>query len=132
MIRRRSEIRRKAWMPRGTKPLPRVNVKRQAKRRDGYRQKLAAYRRSETYRVVVARAGGRCERMSTGVDVGGGVIRRTHGLRCEYRGKLIHNHKSYARFGGDEQPDDMEALCPTCNDAYEAERRPWNRGRKFA
>jgi hypothetical protein len=110
---------RSHWIGEGKpkKPLPRVNVARAEKRATGYRAGLAAYRKSEAYRVVEARAGGRCERVRDGV-------------RCtesrENGDKMTHNHTSYQRFGGRELPSDVELLGPACNAEYEA-ARPWRR-----
>lgn len=59
----RKPLQRKGWINRGAKRIAKVNPERQAKRRKSYAQKLAAYRRSETYRVVEKRAGGCCEAM---------------------------------------------------------------------
>lgn len=98
---------------RGTTRIATGNPARQAKRRKRYSALLAAYRRSPTHRVVELRAGGQCERV-VGAD------------RCEYRGPLIHNHRTYARFGGQELPSDVEAICPAHNSEYEG-ARPWRR-----
>lgn len=116
-------IARTARLKRGTKKIPKVNPAKQAKRRRGYRVKLAAYRRSVTYKLVEARAGGRCERVMT-------MLPWPHEQRCHMRRdgegvyfafgakqRLTHHHKTYARFGGKELPSDIELLC----DAHHAE-----------
>lgn len=112
---RHVELRRRSWINAGKprKKLPAVNVARQAKKAKRYSAALARYHRSETAKVVAARAGGQCERI---VD----------GVRCEYVGRLIHNHLTYARFGGQELPSDVEAICPAHNGEYEG-ARPWRR-----
>lgn len=104
-------------MARSTTPLPKVNTERARKKAHRYAVKLGRYRNSRTYHLVEARAQGRCERI---ID----------GQRCEESRAngdvLTHNHKTYARFGGKERPEDVEVLGPRCNALYEA-ARPWRR-----
>lgn len=95
-------------------PIKKVNVARQAKRRRAYAQKLAAYRRSETYQVVKARAGGQCEAFLFGL------------VRCCERGTQ-HHHKTYARFGGQELPEDIIVLCADCHAEVETRDHPTRR-----
>jgi len=98
-------------------PLKKVNVERQAKRRKSYAQKLASYRRSETYKIVKARAGGRCEQtvdLFLFAEPGGSVETQ----RCDLPVKH-HHHKTYARFGGKELPEDMIAVCEGCHRVLE-------------
>jgi hypothetical protein len=100
------------------------NPTRQAKRRKTYAQKLAAYKRSETYKFVEARAAERCEH-----------IRKVKML-CSWKGEcpqyefayqrcvgssfLQHHHKTYARFGGKELPSDVQLLCQYHHEQAEA------------
>lgn len=126
----------RAWINRTTtqpakpkKALSKSNPERQAKRRKAYAVKLAAYKRSETYRIVEARAGGRCERREDATDLSGAPLKgwlqctnsRADGLR------LTHNHKTYARFGGKELPEDVELLCDHHNTLYESQHPTRNR-----
>jgi hypothetical protein len=119
------ELRRKP-LPRGTAPLRKVNPERQAKRRKSYAQKLAAYRRSGTYKLVEQRAADRCE--------GWDVLRRIE-LRCAvmrtypWSARLTHHHKTYARFGGKELPEDVIVLCDRHNAEAEAQHPTRRRGR---
>ena len=121
-LRRKSSLRR-SRMGRGTKPIRKVNPERQAKRRQSYAKKLAAYKRSKTYKIVEARSGGRCERTK---DVAWTHECMSFGPICFCEGRCpnparIHNHKTYARFGGNELPEDVEHLCDECNALYESQ-----------
>jgi 5-methylcytosine-specific restriction endonuclease McrA len=54
---------------------------------------------------ILTRAGGQCE-------------------RCGCKGTVLEvHHRNYDRFGGDELPSDLEALCPACHAIADAERR---------
>ena len=102
-------------------PLKKVNVERQAKRRKSYAQKLAAYRRSGTYKVVEARSGHQCENV---------IVLQGCRIRCPVHGfGLSHHHKTYARFGGDELPSDMIVLCSSCHALHEAQHPTRRHGR---
>ena len=111
------------------KGIKKENPVRKAKRKASYAKKLQAYRRSETYQQVEARAEGRCERVVWYVVDG-----KKQSIRCgatrEDGHKLTHNHLTYARFGGDELPQDVELICEVHNAEYETAKRPWNRGRR--
>lgn len=121
--------------PKQRKPIPKVNKERIAKRQASYRQKLAAYRKSETYKAVEARAGGQCERLIT-IDVdpfnpqlGQETIRcpATRAAGC----RLTHNHLRYTlRFGGAEILSDIEVLCDPHNIEYESQHPTRLHGRK--
>lgn len=98
-------------LQRGGKIKPR-NEKQSAKRRERYSAKLAAYKRSETYKIVEARANGQCEfivtpdsRSITQFDAHRCFVTRTKET------PLAHHHRTYSRFGGDELPDDILVLC---------------------
>lgn len=103
-----------------------------AKRRGRYAVKLAAYRRSETYRRVEERAGGRCEAMDTLVwewSSKTGMAKEATTVepyRCyadrRYPDgtKLTHHHLTYSRFGGKERPEDIIVLCQRHNAEAEA------------
>ena len=97
-------------------PLKKVNVERQAKRRKSYAQKLAAYRRSETYQIVKARANGQCE------------AKHYPEGRCLGPAEH-HHHKTYARFGGHELPEDMLDVCLTCHGLAESQHPGRRHGR---
>jgi hypothetical protein len=92
-----------------------VNPEREAKRRKEYAKKLAAYKRSDTYKVVQRRAAGQCEfeiavirRLCfEGEELGMGKYK----ARCPETERLQHHHLDYHRFGGNELPEDIQVLC---------------------
>lgn len=99
-----STLVRRAELARGKGPsrtsrIRKMNPERQARRDAEYARKLAAYRRSPTYRLVQARAGGRCE------------FTLPSGERCPVTVGLSHHHLTYARFGGAERPEDVIVGC---------------------
>ena len=110
-----------------TKPLPKKNDAKRGRKRSLYAKKLAAYRKSETYKAVEKRSGGRCERILTARIEGPYVLPQTLTIRCLNKRsdglKMVHNHLTYARFGGHELPSDIELLCPSCNALYESQKR---------
>ncbi len=106
-------------------PIKTVNAERQAKRRKSYAQKLAAYRRSPTYKIVEARANGLCENQ---IDIAtNGVPFR---INCLGGRPLQHHHKTYARFGGQELPGDILAVCADCHARIEAQHPTRHQGRR--
>lgn len=131
-------LQRKGYIKSSGKPIRKKNDAKQARKAVNYRKGLAAYRKSETYKQVEARAANRCEHTETrweayGLDNGGLVEERCFVVRGGERGnKLHHHHKTYARFGGKELPEDMALLCDQHHAAAEALARPWNRSRKFS
>lgn len=116
------------------KPIKKENPERQAKRRKRYSTKLAAYRRSETFKVVEKRANGRCERQTRhemGLRDSCGYPRRDVQLvRCHETEGLQHHHLGYARFGGGEIPTDIQVLCPRCHAIEEAKHPTRRNGRR--
>jgi hypothetical protein len=106
------------------KPIKKQNPERAAKRKASYRKKLAAYRKSETYKVVQQRAAGRCE-FTLMYTVEGWSSRG----RCDETKGLQHHHKTYARFGGDELPEDIEVLCKTHHEWIEGQHATRRHGR---
>lgn len=131
-IRRSPLPRRRQPIARSTTPIKKVNPDRQAKRRKSYAQKLAAYRRSATYKLVEARAYGECEatfpRMS--LDGGAWIYKCAASRAKDYR--LTHHHKTYARFGGKELPEDIIVLCDTHNEQAESQHPTRNRNYRRA
>ena len=129
-LRRKSPLRR-SRMRRGTKPIRKVNPERQAKRRQSYAAKLRAYKKSATYREVEQRADGQCEKR---IPLGGTRHTPASEIRCAATRQsghvLTHHHKTYARCGGDELPEDIELLCETHN--WEAEAAHPTRNRNYA
>lgn len=157
---RKTPLRRKTWLKRGTKPIPKVNVARQekrrkvcgrasaksgglarnsslkkvnvarqAKRRERYRKGLAAYKKSECYKIVEARAQDACEGMDTTVHEWSAknpvlTPKKVAPYRCGaaryYGHRLTHHHLTYSRFGGRELPADIIVLCDRHNREAEA------------
>ena len=135
---------RPAWnstLPAPTKSVARksrvkkVNVEREAKRRQRYAVKLRAYRKSETYKIVEARAGDQCECAVFPVDVSRVIVvipswlDQVNGVpcsvfwaarRCRNPGPFAHHHRTYARFGGGELPGDIVNCCRSCHAQLEA------------
>ena len=123
-MQRKRPLQRKTRLKSGTTPLPTVNPVRQAKRRQQQRSKHAAYRASETYRVVSARAGGQCE-MAVKPMVGQGNAP----VRCPETSGLAHHHVTYARYGGAELPEDIAVVCRYHHAQLEAAYPTRKRGR---
>lgn len=114
------------------KPIRKSNPENCAKREKRRRSKHAAYMRSETRRIVDARAGQFCE-----AAVGSALLNRfditvpnplwnVSGAlgwsnaagswwRCQNEGRH-HHHRTYARYGGDELPEDMLKVCTRCHE----------------
>jgi hypothetical protein len=118
-------------LKKSSKPIPKQNADRAKRRRGQYAKKLAAYRRSECFKIVEARAGGRCEESPRMWGFPAGVIRCPN-RRGEPDVVLHHHHLTYARFGGKELPEDIRVLCTGHHEAREAKARPQNRGRKLS
>ncbi len=108
MTLRRSPIKRTSWIKRGTKPLPKVNPRQQARRKAAY----TAYLRSPAWtalkKAVHARAKSRCEMR---LAVGGG--------RCPETTHLQVHHKTYARFTA-ELLTDLILVCKGHHEAIHA------------
>lgn len=125
----------------GRKPLKKSNPAKQAKRRKQQAAKHRGYMRSATRKQVEARSGGRCEgwwRPYSGIFVvrepplefGHDVVCYADSqgtwARCE-REATVHHHKTYARYGGKELPEDMLHVCVVCHDAIERQKPAGNR-----
>jgi 5-methylcytosine-specific restriction endonuclease McrA len=99
-MKRHVELRRSS-LSRSTKPIPKVNAKRKAKRR----KKYAAHLRSPYFRAL------RMERFT----LDGFRCRRCGGIDETRTGKgLEAAHRTYARFGH-ENIDDIETACTRCH-----------------
>ena len=117
------------------------NPERQAKRRIRQATKHRAYMRSETRKIVDARAAGRCEaHLVAGINdvsirhVLGGKPdaetmerlysgERLYTMRCLNRARQ-HHHLTYFRYGGDELPEDMLKVCRRCHEWLERQDHP--------
>lgn len=123
--------------PLASKPLARkskikpVNPDRLAKRRAEYRKKLAAYKKSETYKFVEARCAGGCEHEFPAIvhhdPVSGSTLTVRHLCAVVRPERLTHHHKTYARFGGKELPEDIIVLCDRHNKEAESKHPTRNR-----
>lgn len=129
-------------MQRGGK-LRATNPEREAKRRKRRGKQHAAYRASETFKIVHQRAAGRCEGSLQWENIAGpgepvvaAIVRISDQLeweaysylvRCTSTGGLEHHHRTYARFGGRELPEDMIALCKRCHAWIETHQHPHRR-----
>lgn len=118
-------IARKSWLARGTKPIPQENPARQARRRKDAQKKQRAFLKSETRKIVDERAGGRCEAFH-GIVIGQPTISLVRtGLisqRCPNTTRLSYHHKTYARYGGDELPEDVAKTCYGCHRQLEKQK----------
>jgi 5-methylcytosine-specific restriction endonuclease McrA len=73
-----------------------------------YREFLRSDRWKEIRAEAIERAGHRC-------------------ALCAYEGdRLEVHHRSYARAGGDELPEDLVCLCHDCHGAYELGQKYWS------
>jgi 5-methylcytosine-specific restriction endonuclease McrA len=106
---KRAELRRTAWMPRGTKPLPSVNPRQQAARKARYAKAL----RSPHTRALRKQ-----------------VFREQQGLCvCGQEPMTVLDHLTYARLGH-ELRDDVQGLGPVCNARETTSKRAnWMGGR---
>lgn len=106
---------------------------------DGKRKKMARYRafmQSPEWKAIrkaaIERAGGRCEYHEARdvgdreVWLGHGYLSRLRSVRCTCVATTVH-HRSYQRFGGQELPEDLQALCQYHHDMIEARDFPHRR-----
>ena len=109
---------RKAYMPRSTTPMPKVNERQQAARR----KRLAKLRRSpehrEVLRVAKERSGGRCEYLEARL----GMRLDDRPLRCTETEHLEGHHDAY-------DPPRIRMLCRRHHALTESQLRPWNKNR---
>lgn len=127
------------------KPIRKVNPEQRAKRKKRQASKHAAYMRSETRKIVDARANGRCE---AAVRTEPGffqvqprdfltiedpnywfciTLRAQEWTRCENTTRLQHHHLTYTRYGGNELPEDILKCCRRCHDWLESQHPTRNR-----
>lgn len=91
---RQSPLRRKAWMQRGTRPLPKVNARQQAKRKKGYAKALGSAYWKRLKALVYQEQGGLCV--------------------CGQEPMTILDHLHYQRLGA-ELRTDVQGLGDVCN-----------------
>lgn len=150
-MKRKKPLVRSTPIPRGKPPkrktrIPKVNVERQKKARARYAKKLQAYKRSETCVIVDRRSGGRCEawdvwrwersslghwtlphRLRVDITPPGHLPDMQTTTRCLSDHGLAHHHTTYARFGGNERPEDIRVVCQVHHDYFEALKPAGNR-----
>jgi len=128
-------------MPERTKRIPKVNPKRAAKRDKGYAAGLKRYHASETAKIVKARADGRCEflvaddaeRIPRVIAVRVDRPAPKGYSRCNQPCRAMQDHHlTYARFGGDELPEDIVRGEPGCHEYVEAMKAAHRRRRRSA
>lgn len=90
-----------------------LNPARRRKRRKRYAQFLRSPQWRAIRKAALARARHCCERCDRAFIIGDAGLQPT-----------VH-HKTYARFGGDEQPEDLEALCKRCHDIHHGRDVLW-------
>lgn len=120
----------------GGTPIKKVNPEQRAKRKKRQASKHAAYMRSETRKIVDARAFGQCEasvhfytdgtfKVTVPEWYDATICARMYIDdsidRCENRSRLQHHHLTYARYGGNELPEDMLKVCKRCHDFLESQ-----------
>ena len=127
---RKSGLKRTGFLKRSGK-LKKSNPERQAKRRKAQASKHRKYMRSETRRIVDARANGQCEYRTryehTYRDSCGYPRLDVEFVRCHETDGLQHHHLSYARYGGDELPEDVLKVCKHHHEKLEAAKPAGNR-----
>jgi hypothetical protein len=90
-------------MPRSSKPLPAVNVARKAKRQQRYKRYLSSAAWKARSRRLL-----RLERATAASAPSTACAARTHRRPWRITSR-------YARFGGAELPEDLRALCRSCD-----------------
>jgi hypothetical protein len=119
----RSKPKPKKALPKGTKPIKKVNRKAMAKRMSRYSKFIASAAWKRLREGCIRLAEGRCEFIVktrfyyTGGPEGGELLN----YRCPEAANHAH-HKTYARFGGKELPEDLQALCDHHHDEIHATR----------
>lgn len=122
---RRKKVHRSKRKPlKNYKRLKSVNTRKRAKRKAKYN----AFMRSKKWKLIRAdalqRSGNRCEAMRTflqkSLDADGAEKWQEIEARCGATERLEVHHKTYARFGGNELPEDLMVMCHWCHEAHHA------------
>lgn len=114
--RRRREIARSAIETKRGR-IPKVNPARRAKKAAKYKAFLSSAVWKRMRKEALERAEYQCE--ATRVRYSRFTFMEMV-ARCEATEKLTVHHLSYARFGGDELPEDLQVLCKYCHDRHSA------------
>jgi 5-methylcytosine-specific restriction endonuclease McrA len=106
-------LKRSSWITRSTKPIPKVNAKRKAKREKAYKSFLSSAKWKQLRKEALQRAGYQCEtEFQFSPDISNyGMDYEWVVFRCPSTDRLHVDHLTYARFGGDELPEDLKVLC---------------------
>lgn len=110
---------KKLWRP-ARKALPKSNARQQKARRDRYHEFMRSPEWKAIRRAAIERAGKRCE-YTVSVTTPDGY---TELIRCPVWHRLTVHHLSYTRFGGREQPEDLQVLCIEHHREVEALNHP--------
>lgn len=119
----------------GRKPMAKSNPVRQAKVAKRSAAKHRKYMASATRLIVEERANGQCEviidergdRMRSYIPRSDSVTPTCRRWRCESMARLEHHHLTYARYGGDELPEDVALVCHEHHEYFESLKPAGNR-----
>ncbi len=123
-LKRGAPPKRKSWLKRGTKPIPKVNKAAARRKHAKYRAFMQSARWKAIREAALLLAGGRCQHTYAAV-VNADTLRPVAGCgrkQCPETKRLTVHHLTYARFGGRELPTDLKVLCVTHHEAAEAEK----------
>jgi 5-methylcytosine-specific restriction endonuclease McrA len=99
-------------MPPRKSRIPRVNKERRAKKSKRYKAFLSSAKWKQLRKEALERAGFQCEEVSR-VVYSSSQAMIVH--RCHNTDRLHVDHLTYARFGGDELPEDLKVRCFDCH-----------------
>lgn len=126
---RKSPIARGGRIARKTS-IKKRNANRRARREAAYRAFMLSPEWKAIRADAIARAGQRCEHVEPVPGaVRGALVMPV--MRCPATTQLQVHHKTYARFGGRELPDDLQVLCKAHHDRVEAMKpHKWHDARR--
>jgi hypothetical protein len=107
---------RKSPLPPRKSRIPRVNRQRKAKRSKRYKAFLSSAKWKQLRKTAFIKAGNQCEEWfyTEVIDEATGLRWFTSG-RCPNTERLHVDHLTYARFGGNELPEDLKVRCFDCH-----------------
>jgi 5-methylcytosine-specific restriction endonuclease McrA len=92
--------------------IPRVNRQRKSKREKRYKAFLSSAKWKQLRKEAIQRAGYQCEEVCQVVF---STARAVLLHRCHNTERLHVDHLTYARFGGNELPEDLKVRCSHCH-----------------